>query len=324
VARNAKKGVTDPFRSFKKGDGGLGDIFKTPDDILFKGSFDDAACAAESSGKLLLVNIQDETQFASHLLNRDTWANETVKNVIQTHFIFWQQYVSSPQGDKFRQFYKVGTLPSVMILDADTRAKLKEWEGYIEPDVLLDQTTAFVEQLETQREAKRQRAFARMAASKGCGVQVSAPKKPVESSPAVATTAASRPLTEEEEIEAAIRASLEGANGEALGNVSTTSSAAADGADSLDAARTRLGPEPDETETGVTTLMFRLPDGQQIVRRFLASRPTQDAFDFLEMHGCAPGTYDMIFGFPPKKVTDGKTTIADAELLNAAFNVRPH
>ena len=113
----------------------------------------------------------------------------------------------------------------------------------------------------------------------------------------------------------------------------------------MDAARTRLGPEPDETETGVTTLMFRLPDGQQVVRRFLASRPTQDAFDFLEMHGCAPGTYDMvrvclivaagyepspdtycgqIFGFPPKKVTDGKTTIADAELLNAAFNVRPH
>ena len=51
VARKAKKGVTDPFRSFKKGDGGLGDIFKTPDDILFKGSFDEAACAAESGGK---------------------------------------------------------------------------------------------------------------------------------------------------------------------------------------------------------------------------------------------------------------------------------
>ena len=124
---------------------------------------------------------------------------------------------------------QVGTLPSVMILDADTRAKLKEWEGHIEPDVLLDQTTAFVEQLETQREAKRQRAFARMAASKGCGGQASAPEKPVESSPAAATTADSRPLTEEEEIEAAIRASLAGANGETLGDVSTTSSAAADG-----------------------------------------------------------------------------------------------
>ena len=68
----------------------------------------------------------------------------------------------------------------------------------------------------------------------------------------------------------------------------------ATGADSLDAAKTRLGPEPDETKTGVTTLMFRLPDGQQVVRRFLGSRPTQDAFDFLETHGCAPGTYDMV------------------------------
>jgi len=50
--RMAKSSVTDPFRTFdgaKKG--GLGDMFATPDDITFKGSFEEAAKAAETSGK---------------------------------------------------------------------------------------------------------------------------------------------------------------------------------------------------------------------------------------------------------------------------------
>ncbi len=31
-----------------------------------------------------------------------------------------------------------------MILDAETKTKLKEWTGFIEPDLLVDHVTAFV------------------------------------------------------------------------------------------------------------------------------------------------------------------------------------
>ena len=41
-------------------------------------------------------------------------------------------------------FYRVETKPVVMILDAETKTKLKEWTGFIEPDLLLDRVTAFV------------------------------------------------------------------------------------------------------------------------------------------------------------------------------------
>ena len=82
--------------------GGLGDMFKTPDALTFKGTFEEARAEAESQGKLLMVNIQvrhyrsprskdftvfrrgfsqflltfphcfaqDEQEFASHMLNR--------------------------------------------------------------------------------------------------------------------------------------------------------------------------------------------------------------------------------------------------------------
>lgn len=34
--------------------------------------------------------LQDNEEFASHQLNRDTWADETVKTMLKTFFVFWQ------------------------------------------------------------------------------------------------------------------------------------------------------------------------------------------------------------------------------------------
>lgn len=76
--------------------------------------------------------------------NRDTWAMPAVQGIIKTHFIFWQQYVSTPEGQTFVNFYRVASKPVVMILDAETKTKLKEWVGFIEPDLLVDNVTAFV------------------------------------------------------------------------------------------------------------------------------------------------------------------------------------
>ena len=76
--------------------------------------------------------------------NRDTWAMPTVQDIIRQHFVFWQQYVSTPQGQTFVNFYQVETKPVVMILDAETKTKLKEWTGFVEPDLLVDNVTAFV------------------------------------------------------------------------------------------------------------------------------------------------------------------------------------
>jgi hypothetical protein len=42
------------------------------------GTFAEAKAQAAAERKWLLVNIQCETEFASHRLNRDTWHNETV------------------------------------------------------------------------------------------------------------------------------------------------------------------------------------------------------------------------------------------------------
>ena len=39
---------------------------------------------------LQLVNVQSNSEFASHMLNRDVWRDETVKNIIKVGFILYQ------------------------------------------------------------------------------------------------------------------------------------------------------------------------------------------------------------------------------------------
>ena len=37
-----------------------------------------------------LVNVQSNSEFASHMLNRDVWREETVKNIIKVGFVLYQ------------------------------------------------------------------------------------------------------------------------------------------------------------------------------------------------------------------------------------------
>lgn len=71
------------------------------------GTFDSVRDLALDENRWLLVNIQRESEFQSHVLNRDFWNDETAKNLIACNFIFWQQQDISFEGEKFISRYKV-------------------------------------------------------------------------------------------------------------------------------------------------------------------------------------------------------------------------
>ena len=41
--------------------------------------------------KWMVVNIQCHEEFSSHMLNRDTWTDDTVISLLRTSFVFWQR-----------------------------------------------------------------------------------------------------------------------------------------------------------------------------------------------------------------------------------------
>ena len=69
----------------------LSDMFSPPDHLMHKaGGFQGARAVAKDSKRWLLVNLQRDSEFSCHALNRDVWRDELVENLIREGFIFWQ------------------------------------------------------------------------------------------------------------------------------------------------------------------------------------------------------------------------------------------
>ena len=69
----------------------LSDMFAPPTHLMHKaGGFQGARAMAKDSKRWLLVNLQRDSEFSCHALNRDVWRDELVENLVREGFIFWQ------------------------------------------------------------------------------------------------------------------------------------------------------------------------------------------------------------------------------------------
>lgn len=97
-----------------------------------------AKCAASMQNKWLLVNIQSTKEFNSLMLNRDTWTNDAVSQIITTNFIFLQVYDDTTKGKKLCTYYKLNSIPVVLIIHPITGQNMHSWEGLVQPQTLLE------------------------------------------------------------------------------------------------------------------------------------------------------------------------------------------
>ena len=75
----------------------LSDMFAAPHHLLYRaGGFQGARQMAKDSKRWLLVNLQRDSEFSCHALNRDVWRNDLVENLIREGFIFWQEVSTTP------------------------------------------------------------------------------------------------------------------------------------------------------------------------------------------------------------------------------------
>ncbi|XP_039617774.1 UBX domain-containing protein 7 [Polypterus senegalus] len=162
----------------------LADLFRPPIDLMHKGSFETAKECGQMENKWLMINIQNVQDFSCQCLNRDVWSNEAVKTIIREHFVFWQVYHDSEEGQRYIQFYKLNEFPYISILDPRTGQKLVEWHQ-LDVNSFLEQVTGFLTehgQLD--------------------GLSSSPPKKRMRSESLI-------DASEDSQLEAAIRASLQ-------------------------------------------------------------------------------------------------------------------
>lgn len=98
----------------------LATLFRPPVDIIARHGWDRLLQAGREQNRWILVNLQDPGEFACQTLNRDCWSDETLKELIKTSFLFWQNYVENPDGRRIVAYYTLKSFPAVFIVDPRT------------------------------------------------------------------------------------------------------------------------------------------------------------------------------------------------------------
>ncbi|KAG2575560.1 hypothetical protein PVAP13_7KG383400 [Panicum virgatum] len=113
--------------------------------VAFRNFEQEAKLEASSLGKWLLINLQSTEEFSSHMLNRDTWGNEAVAQLIRSNFIFWQVYHDTSEGRKVCTYYNLVSIPAILLIDPITGQKICGWNGMVHPDRLLEDLLPYLD-----------------------------------------------------------------------------------------------------------------------------------------------------------------------------------
>ncbi|ORY93425.1 hypothetical protein BCR43DRAFT_377107 [Syncephalastrum racemosum] len=285
----------------------LADLFRPPFDIMYKGAFEEARAAARDGKKWLLINVQDQSEFACQVLNRDLWSDSIVKEILKESFIFLQYSCDSSEGKRYLTLYPIQKYPHVAIIDPRTGERVKVWEKDIKPTEFMMDVTEFLDTRSSEE------------------VAPATPKK--------AKVAEVSDMSEEEQIRAAIQASLDGKASESPkeqkeehaeeGEEEPQEEEGEEEEPQNDVLSTLQPVKRDEPTdlANSTRVQLRMADGTRIIRRFLKTDPVRYLFEFVKAE--VPETQDRPFElvFNRKQLIEClDQSIQDAGLVNAAVN----
>ncbi|KAL1803526.1 hypothetical protein ACET3Z_032173 [Daucus carota] len=242
----------------------LASLYRPPFGLMLIGPFEKAKDAAKGQNRWLLVNLQSTREFSSHMLNRDTWANEAVAQTIKSNFIFWQVYDDTEEGSKVCTYYKLDTSPMVLVIDPITGQKMRSWRGMVQPETLLEDLIPFLD-----------------GSPKDHHISLSH-KRPRETSqaPPQKVQVAADESNEDEEMLQALAASMEGIK-DASGVIKDMD--ITDAEEECKLKKQTYPPLPEEPKADKNLLCrvgVRLPDGRRLQRNFLRTDPIQLLWSF--------------------------------------------
>ncbi|KAL3331459.1 hypothetical protein AABB24_035002 [Solanum stoloniferum] len=120
-------------------------LFRPPYELIYNGPFDHAKEAGAKRNRWLLVNVQSRDEFASDTLNRDTWANDFVAQMIENNFVFWQEGDHTEEGRKVCTYYNLDSRPVILVIDPITGQNMRSWNGMVQPETLLEDAMTFID-----------------------------------------------------------------------------------------------------------------------------------------------------------------------------------
>lgn len=237
----------------------LASLYRPPFALMYHGPFEKAKDAARAQNKWLLVNMQSTREFSSHMLNRDTWANEAVAQTIKSNFIFWQVYDDTEEGSKVCTYYKLDSMPVVLVIDPITGQKMRSWRGMVQPETLLEDLLSFMDASPSEYHVNISHKRPRET-----------PQAPSQPQPQPQPQHQPDEIGEEdEELQRALAASMEGIEDPDSVAPKDTNEASDDVQEEKNPSYPPLPEEPKGDRNLLCRVAIRFPDGRRLQRNFL-------------------------------------------------------
>jgi hypothetical protein len=275
-----------------------------------------------------MVNVQNTEVFACQVLNRDVWSNPAVKQLVKEHFIFWQVYHSTRDGQRYMQFYPINTFPYIAILDPRTGEQLKTWTNISDVDTFCEKVTDFLNHHPTPSGE-----VSEVGSSFAASIFNHTTSDNNNHVLGASNSARVTEMTEEEQIEAAIAASL-AAESKTTVNV-VEDEEEFETFDSSDDETSKRIAKPDVKEkedytkylgkeSDLAELVVRFPDGQREKCSFPQDSKLKAVFLWVESKGFDLLEYDLVTNFPRRNIHDlpGDETLRNVGLIKDQIYVQ--
>lgn len=311
--------------------GSLSFMFKAPSDLIHKGGgFQGARSVAKDARRWLLVNLQRDSEFSCHALNRDVWRDELVENLIREGFIFWQAMDHSADGKTYAERYKVFAFPHIAILDPRTGRSLWKKEGWNQVEPFTAENFAEIAMDFCSRHSFDKDPLP--PAKKSATPNITGERK--------------RPfMSEDEQMEAAVAASLNSSNHGEKETGEEDECIEEDDNDEIEFLGTRDGLSGTESEEKKPSfvegllavevgdepvdgarIQMRMPDATRLVRRFRKNDAVRMIYAFVAQNNDEAKNgkeFILMAGFPPKDIVgDLDLSIESCGLNGQAVTVR--
>jgi hypothetical protein len=141
VAHNPNAAVVGNS-SNTSGEETLAALFRPPVDIIARFDWNSLLTVGKEENHWVVVNIQDPTEFACQVLNRDCWSSVALKEFIKANMLFWQAYVGDSEGRRIMGYYGINEFPAIFIVDPRTGEKVHT-TTVRKPDEMLEECKSF-------------------------------------------------------------------------------------------------------------------------------------------------------------------------------------
>lgn len=258
--------------------------------VFYQGTFSQVLNDAKRELRFLLIYLHDSEAADTELFCRDTLSNVNVIRYINQNFLFWGCSVNSEEGRKTLNAVKANYHPflSVLVLKENRMTIVGRLEGYSDPGLLVQRLTSVVNEFEINLVSARADRF---EASINRSLRNQQDEAFMES-----LRADQEKERRREEQRMAKEAERKRAEEEARAEEERRQTIAREKINSI----LRVPDEPDASHPDAVHVVFKLPCGSRLERRFLKTHSLEAVFYFVFCHPNAPDSFEITTNFPKR------------------------